>query len=1347
MKTTDSPNPIVDNGTSGATPGQESPSHNTAVFPMSFAQRRVWFLDQLEPGKSVYNVCEALRFAGPLDVSALATSVNQIVNRHESLRTTFAEVEGHPSQLVAPSLHIRLESVDLRALPEPERETVARSKASEEANRPFDLQRGPLIRVLLLRLSDEDHVLVLTMHHIISEGGWSMGIFLRELQTLYNGYASGKHAELPDLPVQYGDFAVWQEEWLQGDFLQEQLEFWKRELANIPPVIELPSDHPRPAAQSYRGARRSIQLPLELKRALVALGREENATLFMTMLAAFQTLLFRYSGQTHLATGIPVAGRSSPEIQDLIGFFVNTLVLPADFSGDPSFRQFLKRTRQRALNGLSHQDLPFELLVKELRPERTLAYTPLFQVMFAFQNAPRPELNFAQLSVSGFDVEIHTSMFDMTLFAWEKPDGLLATLEYSTDLFDAATIDRLLRQFQTLLEGIVRDPSQAVSALPLLPADERHLLLERWNDTATEYARTETIHSLVEQQAAATPHSPAVTFGEESLTYRELNARAGRLASYLRARGVGEGTLVGILVERSMQMVVGLLGILKTGAAYVPLDPIYPPERLAFMLSDSGAPVLLTEETLPPIPDYTGTVVFLDSEWPAICREDASQAVGAGDAESRAYVIYTSGSTGKPKGVEIKHRSVINLLESIGETTGMESRDVLVSVTTLSFDIAGLEIWMPLVCGARVVIASRDVAMDGKALAQELARSRATFLQATPSSWKLLVDSGWTGDKRITALCGGEAFPGELAHRLLDRVKVLWNVYGPTETTIWSTAHRVEASDQSIPIGRPLANTQLYVLDERRQSTPIGVPGELYIGGDGVAAGYLNRPHLTAERFVANPFHAAGSPLYRTGDRVRYRADGTLQFLGRLDYQVKIRGYRIELGEISEVLNHQPAVKEAVVVVDDQDGGPFLAAYVVPRTEEPPRTDDLKSFLRAALPEYMVPSRFVFLDALPRTPNGKVDRRALPAANQLPPTAGQLVEPRDEYETKLRNIWEELLGVHPIGVTDNYFDLGGHSLLIARLGHRIEQEFGKHLSMAEVFRTPTIEGMAGLLRKATVAAPADCRVFHLQASGSRPPFICLGAGPFFLPLANAIGEDQPFCGLDLTPLRPERLSTPYRLEEIAGHVKRAIREFQPRGPYYLGGWCLFGVLMYEAARQMIAEGDDVALLVMIDSPNRAYERGLPPLGRISSRLQKWQFHLAEMSRTRVTNLPAFLKHQIRIAHGEARVRQDRKDVERNAPATDPRGQEFDYAFQIAARSYDPPRYHGRVLVLQTTSRPSGHHWSLHNRWRHVIDLLEVIDVPAGHAEMFLEPHVRVLAEQMKERLDTGIRPLAATAAR
>ena len=1297
----------------------------------------------------MYNVCEALRLAGCLNVEALESSIHQIVLRHESLRTTFAEVDGEPQQVIVPSLRIELDPRDLGVLPEAERETAAAALINFEANSPFDLQKGPLLRVRLIRITAEDHVLAVTVHHSIFEGGWSMGIFLKELQSLYNAYVAGGRAALPDLPVQYGDFAIWQEEWLRGEELARLLEFWKQQLASIPAIIDLPTDRPRPVTQTYRGARKSIHLPLELKARLMALAREENATLFMALLAAFQTLLFRYCAQPHLATGIPVAGRSSPEVQDLIGFFVNTLVLPADFTGDPSFRQLLKQTRQRTLDALSHQDLPFELLVKELRPERTLAYTPLFQVMFAFQNAPRPELAFAGLAVSNFDVEIRTSMFDMTLFAWEKPDGLLATLEYSTDLFDAETIERMLRQFHTLLESIVREPSAAVSALPLLPEDEKQQLLVRWNATARDYPREATIAALVERQAAATPHAPAVTLGAESITYRELNARADRLAGYLRALGVGPGSLAGILVERSPQMVVGLLGILKTGAAYVPLDPIYPPERIAFMLQDSKAAVLLTEETLPRVPGFGGQQVFLDSEWPAISRQEPVL-VPVGGADSLAYVIYTSGSTGKPKGVAIAHRNVVNLLESMRETTGFQSRDVLVSVTTLSFDIAGLEIWMPLVCGGRVVVASREVAMDGVALAGELARSRATYLQATPSVWKLLLDSVWPGSARLTALCGGEALPAELADRLRGKVKALWNVYGPTETTIWSAAHHVDGADSSIPIGRPLANTQFYVLDERRQLVPTGVPGELYIGGDGVAAGYLHRPELTAERFVANPFDPSGrSRLYRTGDLVRQRNDGTLLFLGRLDHQVKLRGFRIELGEIADALSRHPALKETVVVLDESGPEKRLVAYAVPRAGEAPPADDLKNWLRESLPEYMVPARFVFLEALPLTPNGKVDRRALPAAASLPP-AGEhaLVEPRDEYERRLQQIWEQLLGTPRIGVTANFFDLGGHSLLITRLGRRIEQEFGQHLSMAEVFQTPTIEGMATLLRKASLpVAEADCKVFPLQPLGSQPPFICLGAGPFFLPLAVAAGGERPFCGLDLNPLRPGRLSVPYQMKEIAGHVKRAIRAFQPHGPYYLGGWCLFGVLMYEAAHQMMAEGDEVRLLVMIDSPNRSYEKGLPPVRRIHSRLQKWQYHVQEMGRIGAAKIPAFLKHQVGVARLEAQVRKNEQDVERGVE-TGVSEQDFNYAFQIAARNYDPPRYHGPVLILQTTARPAGHHWHLRNRWRHLVEQLEVIDVPAGHEEMFHEPHVQTLATQLRERLEAGRQVgAAATAAR
>ena len=717
------------------------------VFPISFAQQRLWFLDQMEPESSFYNIPTAVRLTGPLNTGALKQSLNEIVRRHESLRTTFETVNGEPAQVVVPALNLSLPLIDLSELPESQREAESRHLVIEEGQRLFNLAHGPLVRATLLRLRDEEHVLLLTMHHIISDD-WTIGVFFQELTALYEAYSAGEPSPLPELPIQYADYAIWQREWLSGERLEQQLSYWKKQLSGSLPVLELPTDRPRPARQTFRGASQSLVLPKRLTEELKTLSQRERVTLFMTLLAAFQTLLSRHTGQEDILVGSPIANRNSVETEALIGFFLNTLVLRTDLSGDPTFRELLGRVREVALGAYAHQDLPFEKLVEELQPERSLSHTPLFQVLFVLRNTPRPAMKLEGLTLSLLESDIGAAKFDLNLFMVEEAEGLKGSLEYNTDLFDASTIKRMLGHFQVLLEGIVADPEQRLSALPLLTEPERHQLLVEWNDTATDYPRQQCIHDLFESQVERTPDWIAVVFEDQQLTYSELNRRANQVAHYLRKRSVGPEVRVGICVERSIEMMVGLLGILKAGGAYVPLDPQYPQERLAFMLEDSEVPVLLTQQRLlKSLPMHGAEVVCLDTDWKAIARESEQNLIRAATADDLAYVIYTSGSTGKPKGVQVPHRAVVNFLTSMRQQPGLTSDDTLLAVTTLSFDIAGLELYLPIIVGARLVIVSREVASDGAQLMQKL--SSATVMQATPATWRLLLEAGWQGNDRV----------------------------------------------------------------------------------------------------------------------------------------------------------------------------------------------------------------------------------------------------------------------------------------------------------------------------------------------------------------------------------------------------------------------------------------------------------------------------------------------------------------------------------------------------------------------------------------------------------------------
>jgi amino acid adenylation domain-containing protein len=1057
-----------------STPPPVVPIDRSGGLPLSFSQQRLWFLDRMEPGNPIYNIAGMLRVQGTPDLQAMERSLRTVVQRHEALRTLFREVDGVATTEVGSADGWRMHVVDLTDVPEADRERTMRDQARAEARRPFDLSRGPLLRVTLFEMDHDDAVLLTVIHHIAADG-WSLGVLLREMQQLYPAFRAGQSDPLPPLPVQYGDYADWHRRWLESGTLAAQLPYWKQQLASPLPILDLPLDHPRPAIQTNRGHRTIYVMPSALADQLKQLSRHENVTLFMTLLAGYQILLQRYSGQNDVIVGTAVANRTRPELEQLMGMFVNNLVLRTDLSGNPTVRECLGRVRRVALDAFAHQDVPFDRLVEVLRPERSLNRSPIFQTMFILQNWPLPELQLDDLSLKPFDFDMGISRFDLNIEGTEKDNTLRFDIGYNSDLFDEASILRLQGHYETLLAGMVANPDAPIDSLPLLTAEESQRMLVQWNDTATPYPDTACVHALIDAHAARTPDAEAVRFENVALSYRELTERANQLAHRLRAMGVGRDTLVGICVDRTQEMVVATLAVWKAGGAYVPLDPSYPTDRLAFMASDAGLVALITEEALlGTVPEPGCPVLCLDRDRAVIAAEPTTAPAVDATPNQLAYVIYTSGSTGRPKGVLVEHRSVVNFLCAMRETPGLTPADTLLSVTTLSFDIAGLELYLPLITGARVVLASRAVAVDGRLLGQALAESGATVMQATPATWRLLLESGWRAGQGLTLLCGGEALPRPLAQALLDTGAAVWNLYGPTETTIWSTLHRVQPHDDPIPIGRPIANTTVYVLDHMLSPTPINVPGELYIGGAGLARGYHQRPELTAERFVANPFvDEPTARMYRTGDQVRYRPDGTIEYLGRLDHQVKVRGFRIELGEIESVLAAHDTVQHAVVVVrEDVPGDQRLVAYLVGTSGAGAASATLKTWLGERLPPYMVPSAFVTLDAFPLTPNGKVDRRALPAPRTSGHESGaSFVSPSGSVESLVADIWREVLHVERVGANDNFFDLGGHSLLVVQLQSKLRERFHHDLSLMELFRRPTVSAIAAYVNEQTASPP------------------------------------------------------------------------------------------------------------------------------------------------------------------------------------------------------------------------------------------------------------------------------------
>jgi amino acid adenylation domain-containing protein len=1068
----------------------------SGALSLSFAQERLWFLAALEPESSAYNVAEAVRIQGPLDAAALAAALTGLVARHEVLRTSYPNHEGVAEVRIYAPMPVELPLDDLGGRGASEQRAVVRGVIAEEAQRPFHLATGPLFRARLLRLSAAEHVLCLTMHHIVTDA-WSQSVMLREVAALYEAAQRGAPATLPELPLQYVDYAAWQRARLTGEALERELGYWRERLAGMPQALDFPTDRPRPAKQSYAGDKVAFRVPKAVSEGLASLAQREGATLFMTLCAAFATLLQRYSGQDDLAIGTPVANRDQEALEPLVGMFLSTLVLRVDLAEEPSFRTLLGRVRETALGAYAHQGVPFERIVDAVAPERDMSRSPLFQALFTLQNAPQPLATWGGVSIDRLPPEEVAAKVDLALSFAETADGLVGAFEYATALFDAATIERLRDHLQALLRGIVETPELSIGDLPLLAPSELSTVLVDWNATTAAYPREARLFDAFCANARAHGARPALAFRDEIVTYAELDSRSNRLARHLAARGVGVGSLVGLFVERSPAMVVALLAILKAGGAYVPLDPAYPKARIELILKDAKAALLVSDSALASQVDAgAASRVLLDADANAIAAESDAPFDGGATADSVAYAIYTSGSTGTPKGVLVHHRALVNFMASMAKEPGLGEGDRLLAVTSLSFDIAGLELYLPLSVGALVDLADRETQSDGALLAQRLRTTGATVLQATPATFRLLLDAGWAGQPGLVILCGGEAFPRPLADALVPRAKAVWNMFGPTETTIWSTVQPVRAGGaSSVPIGRPIANTQLYVVDRLLRPVPIGAPGELCIGGDGVAKGYYERDSLTAERFVAHPLADVvrsfdptaplSEKVYRTGDLVRWLADGTVEFLGRLDHQVKLRGYRIELGEIEALLGEHPAVREVVVVAREDGPAKALVAYAALAAGGALSLADMRAHLRDRLPEYMIPSGLVVLEALPRTPNGKLDRRALPKPTFARETT-EIVLPRTRTEELLAEAWKSVLGLDTVSIHESFFELGGHSLLAMQLVARIRNAFDIELPVRTIFEAPTLAALAERIDGGHGAAAPSAPIPRVDRGGPLP---------------------------------------------------------------------------------------------------------------------------------------------------------------------------------------------------------------------------------------------------------------------
>ncbi len=1327
-------------------------------LPLSFGQQRLWFIHQMDPANTAYNLPRAIRLRGALDADALERTFAEVVRRHEALRTTFRLTgDGHPVQVVEPASFV-LSRVSLEGLDDGEREARVRRMARDEAGRPFDLARGPLVRGTLVRLGEGDHVMLVTLHHIVTDG-WSLGVMTREATALYDAFAGGRPSPLAPLPLQYPDYAVWQRDRLQGGVLERELEYWTAQLAGAPELLELPTDAPRPPVPTHAGASQPVELDAELAGALQALAQREGCTLFMVLLAAWQALLGRYSGQQDVVVGTTIANRTHRETEGLIGLFMNVLALRGDLSGDPTFRELLARVRRTTLDAYEHQALPFEKVVEAVRPERTLSHEPVFQVLFELHNAarsgpftapgnPRPA---PRAPAVPRPLAIKN---DLTLTFAEHAAGVAGVLQYATDLFAHETAARMLAHYRALLEQVVRDADVRLSALALCGDAERAQVVDEWNRTDAPYPHA-CIHELFEDQVRRTPDAVAVVHGDATMTYAALDAAANRLAHALRRRGIGPEDRVALCLERGPELMAAFFGILKAGAAYVPLDPTHPAERLGYMLADSGARLLLTQSWLRDrLPADLPETLALDTMADALAREPADRPESGVLPENLAYVYYTSGSTGRPKGVAMHHYGPANYFAWGRDAYGAADGHGAPVFSSMAVDLT-LANFIPLFAGERVELLPEGPGVEALAAAIRRAPGFA-MIKITPTHLALLNEAlapGEAAASTATLVIGADnllAEPTRFWREHAPGVRLL-NEYGPTETVVGCSLYEIPADGRQagrVPIGRPIQNLTMYVLDAHMRPLPPGVPGELYIGGVGVARGYLGRPALSAEKFVPDPFAAApGARLYRTGDRARFLGDGNIEFLGRMDFQVKIRGYRIETGEVESVLMAHPGVGDALVMArEDVPGETRLVAYVVPRVDGA-TADALREALRRTLPEYMVPAAFVFLDALPAGSTGKVDRKLLPAPAAEVREAGARALPATDAERALVEIWEEVLGVSPVGVDDDFFALGGHSMLAVRLMTHVRRRLDAELPLSALFERPTVRRLAQLLDEADGSA-AWSPLVAIQPEGGRIPLFFVhpigGQVLCYADVARELGPDQPFYGLQAPDLALAG-DEPESIEAMAAAYVEAIRAVWERGPYLLGGWSFGGLVAFEMAQQLTRAGERVALVALLDT--------VAPDAMAEVAAVEEHTVLASLAHEQALNAGAKLTltaAELQPLDREARVTRT-LDALRQAGVL---AAEVDVqwvhrllgghrARREAMARYTAGVYPGQIALFHPSEHLSGFEsrrdWSDPTGWRpYTSEPLLVHGIPGHHSTMAFGPNAAVLAKRLHAAIDDAL---------
>ncbi len=1327
-------------------------------FPCSSMQNQLWLQDRVSPGDTSLNVAVRWGLEGRLSVDVIQRGFEALIARHEVLRTVFVERNGAPVQRVLPTMPFRLSVVDLRGMPESTRHPEAARIGQGQARAAFDLAKGPLIRATLLLLGENASELLVTTHHIACDG-WSNGILARDFGTLCEAFARHEPYELPELPLQYGDFAAWQLAWLASAGQQQESDYWAAQLAGLP-YFEVPADRPRPPVQTTNGAMSSRLLPRSLTDALQALAQREGCTFFTMAASLVAALLSRWTGETEVVLGTQIANRDEVELENLVGCFINTLVLRSSLSDNPPFTALLAEMGLKIEGALEHRHLPIDRVVELLRPQRDPSRPhPLLSVNLIMHRAYIHRSSYNGFAITGLPSASPGAIYDLNFILVERAsEGWRLSCEYNSDLFEPETVVRMLCCLQRLMEGVAGNPARRVSELPLLDAAERQLLLESLNNTEAPFPADATLPELLAAQVERHPEAPAAECGGLVLTYRQLDSKANRLAHVLRRHGIGRGDRVGIHLRPSLEALVTLLATLKAGATFVPLDPAYPAQRLAQIVEDSD-PTAIVVDSATGVHSLPAEQRFFEhSALAGESENEPSTPLASGLLPTDlVYVIFTSGSTGRPKGVQIQHRALINFLWAFRDRPGLSSDDVLLSITTLSFDISVLEFFLPLLCGAKLVIAETQDTSDPALLLRLLHRHRPTVLQTTPARWNMLIEAGWEGAPRIKRmLIGGEALSRPLADALLSRGSELWNIYGPTETTVWSSALRVGQGTGAVPIGEPIANMQYHVLDQHMNLVPVGAPGELWIAGEGVSPGYIGRPELSAERFLPNPFTADRSKrIYRTGDLVRRRHDNTFEFRGRTDFQVKLRGFRVELGEVEEALLAQPEIAAAAAIARQDASGSeaSLVAYITLSPEAWRETGDLVGVLRQRLaqrlPGYMVPTAIVTLDALPRTPNGKLDRRSLPAPASASSAVKTLAPELSLAEQRLAAIWQELLGTARIGPDANFFDLGGHSLLAARMLARAREVFGKTIPLAALFQQPTLRGIAAQLQQIEAVETWES-IVPVQPKGSRQPIFALCNTGVFHHLAQHLGQDQPFIAVQaLDPDAPPE-NHPSDLHDIAARYVKAIRETQPRGPYIILGLCSAGRLGYEVAQQLLAIGEAVPLLVVVDGWAPGYPNRISSVSRTEALRTRLAFRAVRFGGQikRVLNgtqtVGGFLANRDFVRRIRLRLLRflvAQEVIEALPPGA--RNNLFVHHLETAVRRYVPQPLDGDLLIFYGPEQPRGRFLDPSFGWRHLArKRLEVVAVPGDttgrfhdhHQGLFLEPGAEVMAKHIAAAL-------------